>query len=98
MPQYPSTSLLRMVSELTTSIATPLKALLRAMSTSARNHPFLSGSENALRQTSLWMMLATLAPPDSGSFQVKASGIEPFFLAMKSFSASSMLGSRYGAS
>ena len=62
------------------------------------NHSFLTGSENALRQTSLWMMLATLAPPDSGSFQVKASGIDPFFLAIKSFKASSMLGSRYGAS
>jgi len=61
-------------------------------------HPFLSGSEKALRQTSLWMMLATLAPPDSGSFHVKASGIDPFFLAMKSFRASSMDGSRYGAS
>ncbi|MBU2105297.1 MAG: hypothetical protein KKC10_01855, partial [Alphaproteobacteria bacterium] len=45
---------------------------------------FLSGSENALRQTSLWMMLATLARPASGSFQVKASGIDSFFLAMKS--------------
>ena len=62
------------------------------------NHSFLTGSEKALRQTSLWMMLATLAPPDSGSFQVKASGIDPFFLAMKSFNASSMAGSRYGAS
>ena len=63
-----------------------------------KNHPFRSGSENALRQTSLWMMLATLARPDSGSFQVKASAIEAFFLAMKSFSASSIAGSRCGAS
>lgn len=70
----------------------------RLSSPATRSHPFLSGSENALRQTSLWMMLATLAPPDSGSFQVKASGIDPFFLAMKSFNASSMLGSRCGAS
>ncbi len=49
---------------------------------------------NALRQTSLWMMSATLARPESGSFQVKASGIDAFFWATKSFSASSMAGSR----
>lgn len=55
-----------------------------------KDHPFLSGSEKALRQTSLWMMLATLAPPDSGSFQVKASAIDAFFVAMNSFSPSSI--------
>lgn len=52
----------------------------------------------ALRQTSLWIMLATLARPVSGSLHVKASGIEFFFLAMNSSRASSMAGSMAGAS
>src|SRR6478609_3638560 len=63
-----------------------------------RGQRFLSGSVNALRQTSLWIRLATLARPDSGSLQVKASGIDSFFLATKSFSPSSMPGSIGGAS
>ncbi len=45
--------------------------------------PYFSGASlKALRQTSLWMMLATLAPPESGSFQVKASGIDAFLAAI----------------
>lgn len=58
----------------------------------------MSGPSNALRQTSLWIRLATLARPDSGSFQVKASGIDCFFFATNSFSPSSMPGSIDGAS
>ena len=38
-----------------------------------------SFSRKALRQTSSWVMLATLARPSSGFLQVKASGIESFF-------------------
>src|ERR671923_250553 len=60
-------------------------------------HQSLSGPGKALRQTSLWMMLATLARPDSGSLQVKASGMDSFFLATKSLSPSSMPGSIAGA-
>ena len=59
---------------------------------------FLSGPSNALRQTSLWIRLATLARPDSGSFHVNASGIDSFFFATKPFSPSSMPGSIAGAS
>jgi hypothetical protein len=56
------------------------------------------GSENALRQTSLWISSATLARPETGSFQVKASGIDSFFFAMKPRRPSSMPGSIAGAS
>ena len=59
---------------------------------------FSSGGLKALRQTSLWMMLATLAPPDSGSFQVKASGMDSFFLAMNSPRPSAIPWSSGGAS
>ena len=52
----------------------------------------------ALRQTSLWMMSATLARPSSGFFHVKASGIDSFFLATKSFNPSAMPWSSPGAS
>ena len=56
-------------------------------------HPF-----TALRQTSSWMILATLAPPESGSLHVKASGIDSFFWRMKASRASSMPWSSAGAS
>ena len=59
---------------------------------------FPSGARIAERQTSLWMMLATLARPDSGSLHVKASGIDSFFWRMKAVSASSIAGSSAGAS
>ena len=47
----------------------------------------------ALRQTSLWMMSATLARPEAGSLHVKASGMDSFFFATNAFSASSSPGS-----
>lgn len=58
-------------------------------------------SENAERQTSLWMISATFSrPPGSlalpGSLHVKASGIDSLRFAMKSLSPSSMPGSRCG--
>lgn len=60
--------------------------------------PRPSGVLKALRQTSLWMISATLARPVTGSFHVKASGIESFLRTMNSFSASSTPSSRGGAS
>src|SRR5690606_19591504 len=64
-------------------LAAMLRTRLRNYSSSsaarvsaAETHSFWSRSEKALRQTSLWMMLATLARPLSGSLQVKASGMD----------------------
>lgn len=59
----------------------------------SNGHP-ASEPFTAEAQTSLWIKLATLARPSSGFFQVKASGIEAFFLAMNSFRDSSIAGSR----
>lgn len=61
-------------------------------------HSFWSGARIAERQTSLWMMSATLARPETGSLHVKASGIDSFFWRMKAVSASSIEGSSAGAS
>jgi hypothetical protein len=73
-------------------------AARRATGRESPTQPFFPGPPNALRQTSLWIRLATLARPDSGSLQVKASGIDSFFFATKSFRPSSMPGSIAGAS
>ena len=80
------------------SASAMLSRIGRAWPMGAANPACSAAREKALRQTSLWMISATLARPESGSFQVKASGIDAFFLAMKSFRPSSMPWSSGGAS
>lgn len=77
--------------------------IARAMQAHRRLHQFFfravrsSLPSKADRQTSLWMIPATFARPSSGSLHVKASGMDSFFVCMKSCRPSAMPGSRGGA-